>query len=158
MAVTGCKDSRKFRTLQRVRHGAPPLLTSAWIPLASRVCRSQDQDLQEALQQETKQLKQVRLMANCQLARSLFGDVVIPFLVMLVLLKSGTVPRAPRLRAIRQAVQRVAKAMAMVFGGEGVQLIQVTFLGSQTLYYFKAPPRGLRAFFYFLFGIVKNIS
>jgi hypothetical protein len=29
----------------------------------------------------------------------------------------------------------------MVFGGEGVQLIQVTFLGSQILYFFEAPPR-----------------
>jgi hypothetical protein len=60
---------------------------------------------------------------------------------MLVLLKSGTVPRAPRLKAILRAVSEVVKAMAMAFGGDGVQLIQVTFLGSQTLYFFKAPPR-----------------
>ncbi len=107
--------------------------------------------MQEALQQRTKQSKQVRLMANCQLARSLFGVVAIPCLAMLVLLKSGTAPRALRLKATRQAVSEVVKAMAMVFGGEGVQLIQATFLGSQTLYYFKAPPRALRGFFYFLF-------
>jgi hypothetical protein len=60
---------------------------------------------------------------------------------MLVLLKSGTVRKVLRSRAILRAVQKVVKAMAMVFGGEGVQLIQVTFLGSQTSYYFKAPPR-----------------
>jgi hypothetical protein len=131
------------------------------IPLASRVYRSQDQGLQEASQQETKQSKQVRLMANCQLVRSLFGDVAIPYLDMLVLLKSGTEPRAPRLRAILRAVQKVAKAMAMVFGGEGVQLIQVTFLGSQTSYYFKAPPRVFEIsptglFLFFICYIKKN--
>jgi hypothetical protein len=60
---------------------------------------------------------------------------------MLVLLKSGTVRKAPRLRAILRAVQKVVKAMAMVFGAGAVQLIQVTFLGSQTLYFFKALPR-----------------
>jgi hypothetical protein len=80
---------------------------------------------------------------------------------MLVLLKSGTAPKAPRSRAILRAVSEVVKAMAMVFGGEDVQLIQVTFLGSQTLYYFKAPPRVFEIspsglFLFFICSLSKN--